>query len=143
MVKNVVSRYIHNGSPVLGSFLDASKAFNLVDHGILFDTLILCHPLILYFIMKKSFRPGRKLFLRSSFTMIILGLERSSWSCVSRVAHNISGTPVLLYHAIGFCFDLSQRIRLFHRRDHTPLITHYSLFFPTRRLYPCAQPTHS
>ena len=34
MVKNVVSRYIHNGSPVLGCFLDASKAFNLIDHGI-------------------------------------------------------------------------------------------------------------
>ena len=38
MVKNVVSRYIHNGSPVLGCFLDASKAFDLIDHGILFET---------------------------------------------------------------------------------------------------------
>ena len=36
MVKNVVSRY-HNGSPVLGCFLDA---FDLIDHGILFDTLM-------------------------------------------------------------------------------------------------------
>ena len=40
MVKNVVSRYIHNGSPVLGCFLDASKAFDLIDHCILFDTLM-------------------------------------------------------------------------------------------------------
>ena len=40
MVKNVVSRYIHNGSPVLGCFLDASKVFDLIDHGILFDTLM-------------------------------------------------------------------------------------------------------
>ena len=40
MVKNVVSQYIHNGSPVLGCFFDASKAFNLIDHGILFDTLM-------------------------------------------------------------------------------------------------------
>ena len=35
----VVSRYIHNGSAVLGCFLDASKAFDMVDHGVLFRTL--------------------------------------------------------------------------------------------------------
>ena len=40
MVKNVVSRYIHNGSPVLGCFLGTSKVFDLIDHGILFDTLM-------------------------------------------------------------------------------------------------------
>ena len=39
IVKNVVSRYIHNGSAVLGCFLDASKAFDMVDHGVLFCTL--------------------------------------------------------------------------------------------------------
>ena len=39
MVKNIVSRYIHNGSSVLGCFLDASKAFDSVDHGILFKKL--------------------------------------------------------------------------------------------------------
>ena len=31
-VKNIMSRYTHNGSSVLGRFLDASKAFDLVDH---------------------------------------------------------------------------------------------------------------
>ena len=31
-VMNVVSRYLNNGSPVLGCFLDVSKAFDLVDH---------------------------------------------------------------------------------------------------------------
>ena len=32
--------YLHRDSPVLGCFLDASKAFDLVDHGILFKTLL-------------------------------------------------------------------------------------------------------
>ena len=39
MIKNIVSRYIHNGSSVLSCFLDASKAFDSVDHGILFKKL--------------------------------------------------------------------------------------------------------
>ena len=40
MAKNVVSPYIHNGSPVLGCLLGSSKAFDLIDHGIHFDTLM-------------------------------------------------------------------------------------------------------
>ena len=36
--KNIIARYLHNGSPVLGYFLVA-KAFNLVDYDILFETL--------------------------------------------------------------------------------------------------------
>ena len=39
LVKNVVSKYMHNGSSVLGCFLDASKAFDLVDHCKLFQKL--------------------------------------------------------------------------------------------------------
>ena len=39
-VKNVISRYMHGGSPVFACFLDASKAFDLVDHKILFQRLL-------------------------------------------------------------------------------------------------------
>ena len=39
MVKNIVSRYIHSGSSVFGCFLDASRAFDLVDHNIFFRKL--------------------------------------------------------------------------------------------------------
>ena len=36
-VKTVVSHYMRNGSAVLGCLLDASKAFDRVDHGVLFQ----------------------------------------------------------------------------------------------------------
>ena len=39
-VKNIISRYINNGSSVHGCFLDATKAFDLVDHSLLFKKLI-------------------------------------------------------------------------------------------------------
>ena len=39
-IKNIIARYLHNESPVLGCFLDASKAFDLVDHDILFEDLM-------------------------------------------------------------------------------------------------------
>ena len=38
-MKCIVSKYLHNGSNVLGCFLDASKAFDLVDHLKLFGIL--------------------------------------------------------------------------------------------------------
>ena len=39
LIKNVVAHYINNGSEVHGCFLDASKAFDRVDHGIPFHKL--------------------------------------------------------------------------------------------------------
>ena len=53
LVKNVISKFIHNGFSVLGCFLDASKAFDLVDHHKLFQKLIASLFLILCF--KDSF----------------------------------------------------------------------------------------
>ena len=42
-LKNTVARYLHRGSAVFSCLLDASKAFDLVDHGILFKRLIDCN----------------------------------------------------------------------------------------------------
>jgi len=39
LIKNVVSRYVHHGSSVYGCFLDASKAFDHVNHHSLFTKL--------------------------------------------------------------------------------------------------------
>ena len=52
-VKNVAHRYVRNGSPVFGCLLDASKAFDLVRHDILFDRLLQRHlpPLIISFLL--------------------------------------------------------------------------------------------
>ena len=38
-MKMVVSRYINNSSKVFGCFLDVSKAFDRVDHDLLFQKL--------------------------------------------------------------------------------------------------------
>ena len=40
VLKQVVSKYIHHDSSVFACFLDASKAFDLVRHDILFKLLL-------------------------------------------------------------------------------------------------------
>ena len=40
LIKNVIAQYTHRGTNVFGCFLDASKAFDLVDHGIHFHKLL-------------------------------------------------------------------------------------------------------
>ena len=40
LIKNVVAQYTHRETNVFGYFLDASKAFDLVDHGIIFHKLL-------------------------------------------------------------------------------------------------------
>ena len=40
ILKNVVSKYVHRGSTVYSCCLDASKAFDRVNHKILFQLLL-------------------------------------------------------------------------------------------------------
>ena len=40
VIKSVVAKYLHNGSKVFGCFLNASKAFNCVNHALLFRLLL-------------------------------------------------------------------------------------------------------
>ena len=42
MLKIVVSQYVQQGSKVRCALLDTSKAFDMVDHGHLFDLLLQC-----------------------------------------------------------------------------------------------------
>ena len=40
VLKHVVAKYIQHGSSAYACFIDASKAFDLVRHGILFELLL-------------------------------------------------------------------------------------------------------
>ena len=57
MIKNVVSKFVHAGSQVYGCFLDASKAFDWVNHEVLFSKLDL--PLALNRFLVSWYRSQR------------------------------------------------------------------------------------
>ena len=40
LIKIVTASYCHKDTPVFGCFLDASKAFDCVDHSLLFNKLL-------------------------------------------------------------------------------------------------------
>ena len=40
LIKNVTARYCFNDSSIFGCFLDVSKAFDRVDHHLLFEKLL-------------------------------------------------------------------------------------------------------
>ena len=40
ILKDVITKYLHNGTNVFGCFLDASKAFDRVNHSLLFEMLL-------------------------------------------------------------------------------------------------------
>ena len=63
-MKNIISRYINHGSSVVGCFLDASKAFDLVSHDFLFKKLVdrkLPAPIVRFL---SSWYLDQKLFVR-------------------------------------------------------------------------------
>ena len=76
LMKTVVSHYINNGSRVLGCFLDASKAFNRVDHSLLFQNLgkrglpsVLLHFLLQWYSTQSMYIQWSRNFLSGSFTV--------------------------------------------------------------------------
>ena len=76
LMKTVVSRYINIGSRVLGCFLDASKAFDRVDHGLLFQKLgkrglppVLLHFLLQWYSTQSMCIQWSRNFLSRSFTV--------------------------------------------------------------------------
>ena len=76
LIKNVTARYCYNRSPVYGCFLDASKAFDRVDHGLLFKKLLQgdLHPTVVRTLLTLS---GRENLLKISRVGVASAKSRS------------------------------------------------------------------
>ena len=53
LLKNVIHNYLESDSHVYGCFLDASKAFDRVDHALLFEKLLHRHLLLSWYISQQ------------------------------------------------------------------------------------------
>ena len=78
LIKNVIARYSFNDTNVYGCFLDASKAFDRVDHSVLFEKFLsrnLRPPrvrlLLLWYTNQNCALPGVFVPLRSFLSLMV------------------------------------------------------------------------
>ena len=91
LIKNVIARYNINDSPVYGCFLDASKAFDRVNHSILFDKLIQRNlsPVIARALVNWYSDQSVCVAWNLQLSSKILGIKRSAsgWSSLSHIVY--------------------------------------------------------